>query len=75
MVAIREACGYSDALKLAILAGVDVLTIAQQQVYEPEIVAQTIDLTEGLVLDGSLSEGRIDESYARIQAFKAGLPA
>ncbi len=38
-------------------------------------VAQTIDLIEGLVLDGSLGEGRIDESYARIQAFKAGLPA
>jgi beta-N-acetylhexosaminidase len=31
MGAIRQAYGYSDALRLAILAGVDVLTIAQQQ--------------------------------------------
>ena len=68
--AIRQAYGYTDALRLAILAGVDVLTIAQQQVYEPGIVASTIDLIEGLVNDGSLSEARIDESYQRIQALK-----
>ena len=70
MGAIRQAYGYTDALRLAILAGVDVLTIAQQQVYEPGIVASTIDLIEGLVNDGSLSEARIDESYQRIQALK-----
>jgi len=71
MGAIRQAYGYSDALQLAILAGVDVLTIAQQQVYEPGIVESTIDLIEGLVTDGSLSEARIDESYRRIQALKS----
>jgi beta-N-acetylhexosaminidase len=70
MGAIRQAYGYKDALRLAILAGVDVLTIAQQQVYEPGIVASTIDLIEGLVNDGSLTEARIDESYQRIQALK-----
>ena len=73
MGAIRQAYGYGDALRLAILAGVDVLTIAQQQVFEAGIVAQTIDLIEGMVHDGSLKEARIDESYARIVAFKAGL--
>ena len=71
MGAIRQAYGYSDALRLAILAGVDVLTIAQQQVYEPGIVESTIDLIEGLVRDGSLTEARIDESYRRIQALKS----
>jgi beta-N-acetylhexosaminidase len=70
MGAIRQAYGYSDALRLAILAGVDILTIAQQQVYEPGIVKSTIDIIEGLVIDGSLSEARIDESYHRIQALK-----
>ena len=70
MGAIRQAYGYKDALRLAILAGVDVLTIAQQQVYEPGIVASTIDLIEGLVNDGSLTVARIDESYQRIQALK-----
>ncbi len=71
MGAIRQAYGYKDALRLAILAGVDVLTIAQQQVYEPGIVASTIDLIEGLVNDGSLTEVRIDQSYQRIQALKS----
>ena len=73
MGAIRQAYGYADALRLAILAGVDLLTIAQQQVYEAGIVGHTIDLIEALVMDGSLSEANIDESYRRIQAFKASL--
>jgi beta-N-acetylhexosaminidase len=75
MGAIRQAYGYPEALRLAILAGVDVLTIAQQQLFEEGIVGHTIDLIEGMVRDGSLTEARIDESYARIQAFKAGLAA
>lgn len=70
MGAIRQAYGYADAVRLAILAGVDILTIAQQQVYEPGIVETTIDLIEGLVRDGRLTEARIDESYQRIQVLK-----
>jgi len=70
MGAIRKAYGYREAVALAIGAGVDVLTIAQQQVFEPGIVGTTIDLIEGLVNDGTLTEQRIDESYARIMAFK-----
>jgi beta-N-acetylhexosaminidase len=72
MGAIREAYGHADAVRLAILAGVDVLTIAQQQVYEEGIVERTIDLIEGFVRDGSVSEERIDASYARVQALKLG---
>ncbi len=70
MGAIRDAYGYADAVRLAILAGVDILTIAQQQVYEEGIVGRTIDLIEGFVRDGTLSEERIDASYERIQALK-----
>jgi beta-N-acetylhexosaminidase len=70
MGAIRQAYGYADAVRLAILAGVDVLTIAQQQVYEEGIVGQTIDIIAGQVADGSIPESRIDASYARIMAFK-----
>jgi hypothetical protein len=33
-------------------------------------VASTIDLIEGLVNDGSLTEARIDQSYQRIRALK-----
>jgi beta-N-acetylhexosaminidase len=70
MGAIRQAYGCADAIRLTILAGVDVLTIAQQQIYETGIVTRTVDLIEGFVTDGSITEARIDESYARIQALK-----
>jgi beta-N-acetylhexosaminidase len=73
MGAIRKAYGYSDALRLALLAGIDVLTIANEQVYEEGIVGRTIDIVEGLVSGGQVSEQRIDESYRRIVTFKAGL--
>jgi beta-N-acetylhexosaminidase len=74
MGAIRKAFGYTDALKLAIMAGIDVLTIAQQQVFEAGIVGKTIDIIAGLVEDGTIPESRIEESYRRIMAFKADLP-
>jgi beta-N-acetylhexosaminidase len=73
MGAIRDAFGYEDAVRLAINAGVDILTIANQQVFEEGIVGRTIDLVEGMVGDGRISEARIDASYRRIQAVKAGL--
>jgi beta-N-acetylhexosaminidase len=73
MGAIRKAYGYTDAVRLAILAGIDVLTIANEQVFEAGIVGRTIDIIEGLVTGGQVSEGRIDESYRRIMTFKAGL--
>jgi beta-N-acetylhexosaminidase len=75
MGAIRDAYGYEDAVRLAIDAGVDVLTIANQQVFEEGIVSRTIDLIAGLVDDGAISEARIDESWRRIQAFKARIGA
>jgi beta-N-acetylhexosaminidase len=71
MGAIRDAFGYEDAVRLAINAGVDVLTIANQQVFEDGIVGTTIDLVERLVGEGKISEDRIDASYRRIQALKA----
>ena len=52
----------------------DILLIANQLVYEPEIVERTIDLVEGLVRDGRISEARIDASYARILRLKGATP-
>jgi beta-N-acetylhexosaminidase len=73
MGAIRDAFGYEDAVRLAIQAGIDVLTIANQQVFEEGIVGRTIDIVEQMVSTGQLTEDRIDVSYRRIQAFKASL--
>lgn len=73
MGAIRDAFGYEDAVRLAINAGVDVLTIANQQVFEVGIVGRTIDIIEAMVGDGRITQERIDASYRRIVAFKVGL--
>jgi beta-N-acetylhexosaminidase len=70
MGAIRDAYGYEEAVALAIEAGVDVLLIANQLVYEPDIAPRTIDIIEGLVASGRISEERIDASYRRILALK-----
>jgi beta-N-acetylhexosaminidase len=71
MGAIRQAFGYPEAVALAIEAGVDILTIANQQVFEDGIVARTIDIIAGHVKSGRLARSRIDESWGRIQALKA----
>lgn len=70
MGAIRKAFGYSEAVALAIEAGVDILTIANQQVFEDGIVAATIEIIVGHVASGRLAESRIDESWRRIQVLK-----
>lgn len=66
MGAIRDAYGYDEAVALAIEAGIDLLVVANQIVYEPDVALRTVDLVEGLVRSGRISEARIDESVARI---------
>lgn len=75
MGAIRDAYGYEEAVALAIEAGVDVLLIANQLVYEPGIATRTVDLVERLVREGRIGEERIDASWRRIAALKNGLRA
>lgn len=54
-------------------AGVDVLTIANQQVFEDGIVERTIDIIAAHVSSGRISQRRIDESWNRIRVFKENL--
>ncbi len=70
MGAIRDAYGYEEAVALAIEAGIDLLVVANQIVYEADVAARTIDVVEGLVRSGRISESRIDESWRRISALK-----
>ena len=67
--AITEAFGADAAIELALAAGNDLLLLANQQSYEPEIAAHVIELVAGLVRDRTIPEERIDESYARVVAF------
>jgi beta-N-acetylhexosaminidase len=70
MGAIREAYGYSEAVALAIEAGIDILTIANQQVFEADIVRRTIDVVAAHVASGRIGEERIDQAYRRIRELK-----
>ena len=66
MGAIRDAYGFEEALALAIEAGIDLLVVANQLVYEPDVAARMVDLVEGFVTSGRIAESRIDESVERI---------
>jgi beta-N-acetylhexosaminidase len=70
MGAIRDAYGYPEAVALAIEAGVDLLLIANQLVYEPDLVADTIAIVERLVRDGRISHARIQEAVDRISRLR-----
>ena len=70
MGAITDAYGYEEAVALAIEAGIDILLIANQIVYEPDVVAHTLDIIEGLVHDGRIDEARIQASVDRILRLK-----
>jgi beta-N-acetylhexosaminidase len=75
MGAIRRAYGYADAVRLALQAGVDMLTIANQQVFEAGVVERTVAIVLELVAEGHLDEARIDASWRRIVALKQRLAA
>ena len=73
MGAIRQVYGYATAVERAILAGADILTIANEQVYEPGIVKTTVDIIAKAVAEGRIDESRIDASWKRIAALKERL--
>ncbi len=75
MGAIVARFDYRTAVERAILAGTDVLTIANQQVFVPGIVETTIEIVAAAVAAGRISEARIDASWQRISALKARLAA
>jgi len=70
MGAILDAYGFDEAVALAIEAGIDLLLVANQLVYEPDVATRVVDLVERLVTDGRISEERIDASYRRVLALK-----
>ena len=71
--AITSAFGAEEAISLAIEAGNDLLLLANQQSYDPEIATNTIDTIEGLVRSGRISATRLEESRGRIDAMLARL--
>ncbi len=72
--AITRRFGADEAVLLALEAGNDLLLFANQQVYDPGIVAHVVEVVIGAVSHGRLTGAQIDEKWARRQAL-LGLPA
>jgi beta-N-acetylhexosaminidase len=64
--AITDAFGFAESIHLALVAGNDLLLFANQQVYDDGIVGRVVDIVEGLVQDGTITEARIDASVERV---------
>lgn len=73
MGAIRGYYGYDDAVVAAVEAGVDILAISNNVLYEEDVVSRTVQILRGAVASGRIPRGRIEQSYRRIQQLKQRL--
>ncbi len=75
MKAISSYYGLDEAMVLAVHAGVDILLYNRNLDSNGTSLARhVVDVLEGAVQRGEISEGRIDTSFARIMALKSRLP-
>ncbi|MEV4621622.1 glycoside hydrolase family 3 N-terminal domain-containing protein [Asanoa sp. NPDC049573] len=68
--AITRQFGLDQAVALGLEAGLDLLVFANQQVYDPNIVGETLDNVVNLVRTGRLTEARIDQAVARVDTLR-----
>ncbi len=71
MAAIVQHYSYETAVEKAINAGVDLLILANDKLYSPDIAPRTIDLVAKMVESGKISRERIDQACGRIMKLKA----
>jgi len=70
MGAIVQHYSYETAVEKALDAGVDLLVVANDKLYNPEVAPRTIALIKQLVDRGRISRERIDQACGRIIALK-----
>ncbi len=73
MGAIRQYYGFDAAIELAVNAGADILAIANNGPFDPDISEKAFDAVNTAVQAGRITEERIAESYARIMKLKQRL--
>jgi beta-N-acetylhexosaminidase len=76
MKAISDHFGFEQALKMAILAGVDILMFANHTYPGNEklvLPSDIIKLVKNMIENNEITEARINNSYKRIMAFKKDL--
>jgi len=70
MGAIVQHYSYETAVEKAINAGVDLLVVANDKLYSPDIMPRTISLLVELVQQGRIARQRIDQACNRIMRLK-----
>lgn len=73
MAAIVKNFSFEKSIELAILAGVDILVIGNNQDYDPRAAEEAFKVVRKLVEDGKIARWRILESYERITRLKEKL--
>ncbi|MDG4824748.1 glycoside hydrolase family 3 N-terminal domain-containing protein [Asanoa sp. WMMD1127] len=68
--AILNRYGQNEAVALGLAAGLDLLVFANQQVYNPNIVEETLDNVVNLVRDGRITQAQIDQAVARVDTLR-----
>jgi beta-N-acetylhexosaminidase len=71
MGAIRQYFGFERAVELAIVAGADIIAIANTLAYDPGEADAAFNAVMAALSKGSVSEARIEQSYTRIQRLKS----
>jgi len=70
MRAIADRYGFEIALQAAIKAGVDIILIANNSVFDEDAASHAIAVIRKLIRQGKISPQRINESYRRIKKLK-----
>lgn len=73
MKAISEHYPLDEAVRLAVLAGADILVFGNNLTYDPDLPATVTDILRLAVDAGTIPRARVEESYRRISALKASL--
>jgi beta-N-acetylhexosaminidase len=73
MGAIRDHYGFEESVELAVLAGCDMIAIANNGIYDPNVSRRAFDTIRRAVQAGRISSARIDQSYRRIMRLKQRL--
>ncbi|HNT56751.1 MAG TPA: glycoside hydrolase family 3 N-terminal domain-containing protein [Syntrophales bacterium] len=70
MRAVSDRCGFEAAVEKAVAAGVDILLVANNSVYDEDAAARSAAVIGNLVRQGKVSVSRIDRSFERILRLK-----
>ena len=70
MGAISKHYGFESALRNAINAGTDLITLGNNQLFEEGLIGRAFTLIMGMVEDGRIRVERIEEAYSRVRKLK-----